>query len=359
MLLEDLRTVHEIFRKKSRVREALRETAGWCLPGDWYIEGPYARHSEVELPEELRQAIRGIRKRQVAREIVERILPPWRVHLRRAAMAKPERQCSIAYLSNGGNWKLFDLDNAAIWTRPLGGRDMAPEIENLRRFGAHFKIPSWGTVRDDGKLWRFDQYIGARSLAHCTEAQRIDAVAALLRQFGEFARTHSLGPDPDLTQAASATILESAPASLPARFAEKHRPALERLGSALRLAPAHGDLNAHNIFLHQGEPWIIDWDIAGRYQPFLYDILYLIFTDVALGRSDLFVAFLEGRFDDAIERALGSIGAPAPDCNRLLLLVHAYLINFHRKKRAGQRDAEAQNVNALWNPLQTYFAGIE
>ena len=86
----------------------------------------------------------------------------------------------------------------------------------------------------------------------------------------------------------------------------------------------------------------------------LYDILYLILREVALGRSDLLMAFLQGTFDRDIERMLALNNLPKLHCRNLVILVHGYLLNFHFKKAMGQRDADVRNVEAFWNPLRVY-----
>jgi hypothetical protein len=359
MLFEDLRTAHGIFLKKRRVKALLEETAGWCLPGTWHIEGPYARRSGIELPDGLRDSIRGIRTRRASREFVERLLPPWRTRVpKRVASTKPATGCSIAYLSNGGNWKLFDLENHAIWTRATGTKDMTAETQRLGRFGSFFRIPAWRTVVDEQRVWRCDQYIDGPNLAHCSQEQRLVAVRILLRQFGDLARAEARAPDSDLTRDAVRTMLEVAPDSVPAAVAARHGDELGQLGANLKLIPAHGDLSAQNVFLEAGLPWIIDWDTAGRCEPMLYDVLYLILREATLGRRDLFLAFAQGAFDVDIERALASAGMGAARCHRLILLVHAYLVHFHRKKHAGQRDAQAKHVDDSWNSLRSHLRGL-
>src|SRR5688500_11196804 len=116
-LHEDLETVKHIIRRKRKVKSFLKESEDWCCPGLWYIEGPYARHWRASLPDSLQDAVRGIWKRGQARQVVERIFPPWHTYLRNEAKGVHRKTCSIAYLSNGGNWKLFDLENEMVRTR--------------------------------------------------------------------------------------------------------------------------------------------------------------------------------------------------------------------------------------------------
>jgi Ser/Thr protein kinase RdoA (MazF antagonist) len=131
---------------------------------------------------------------------------------------------------------------------------------------------------------------------------------------------------------------------------------MERLGDLLKLLPAHGDLSAQNIFVSDGQPWIIDWDNAGHHQPMLQDPLYLIIRESELGRIDLLTAFLAGNFDTELHRIFALNGLSNAPCPNLVLLIHAYLIHFHNKRAAGQRDADERNVDILWKPLLVYCA---
>src|SRR5665213_1286147 len=160
MLRDDLKTVRGILAKKREVGANLLETAAWCHPGLWYVEGPYARHKDAELPEGLRDSIRGTRTRKASRELVERDAPPWLVNVPdHRSPATPQSNCSIAYLSNGGNWKLFDFDNQVIWTRLRHVDNLDRDMANHQRFAVFFNIPAWHTVTLDDGVWRSETYI--------------------------------------------------------------------------------------------------------------------------------------------------------------------------------------------------------
>ena len=353
-VLEDLRTVREISTKKGLVRRYLQESAGYCRTGLWYIEGPYARHREVPVPDALRDAIRGIRRRKRLRELVERLTPPWHAYIPRHGSKRD--QCSIAYLSNGGKWKLFDLEKKVIWTRPSRNDRLARETENLVQFGHYFNIPDWEIVQRDGQVWRRDRYVGDKNLSQCDTGERIQILKVLFGQYEAFAASAAGRPAPELTHAAVSTIMECAPRSLPARIAAKHHAEIEALAASLRLLPVHGDLSAQNVFVLDGRPWIIDWDSAGVGQPILQDLLYLIIRESELERIDLLTAFLSGYFDDELLKIFSLNGLGGAPCGNLLLLVHAYLIHFHQKRLAGHRDVQARNVDKVWRPLRSYCA---
>jgi hypothetical protein len=227
-------------------------------------------------------------------------------------------------------------------------------MHNFVRFGRYFNIPKWEITRENGQLWRREHYIGDKSLSQCETAERIEMMKAVLRQYEAFAASEAIGPAPELTQAAISTMLECAPRSLPARIAAKHHAAMETLGASLKLLPVHGDLSAQNVFVSDGQPWIIDWDNAGDYQPMLVDPLYLVIRESELGRIDLLAAFLAGHFDTELLRIFALNGLANAPCSNLVLLVHAYLIHFHHKKAAGQRDADRRNVDDIWKPLLVY-----
>lgn len=356
MLRDDLKTVRGILAKKREVGANLRETAAWCHPGVWYVEGPYARHKDAELPEGLRDSIRGIRSRRATRELVERAAPPWLVNVPDlgSSPSTPQPNCSIAYLSNGGDWKLFDIENQLIWTR-LGHPDkLERDLANRERFARFFNIPEWHTVTLDDGIWRSEPYIGDANLAHCAPQLRQDTLRALLRQFSLFARAGAQPCNPELTQAALKTMRQCAPRSIPARAADKHTAEMNQLGAAVKLLPAHGDLSAQNVFVRDGQPWIIDWDAAGQHQPLLYDLLYLILREAELGRADLLQAYLGGKFDEEIDRMFAACDLPARPCDNLILLMHSYIVHFHAMRQAERRDATRHNIEMLWSRLQAF-----
>ena len=353
MLRDDLATVRAIFARKRRVKACLQETAARCRPGFWYLEGPYARHQDATLPDGLRDAIRGIRRRRVVRELVERLTPPWH------AVVAGERQharnaCSIAYLSNGGNWKLFDLENRTIWTRSLFVGKITREAENLTRFGPFFNIPSWRTIEERDTLWRFEQFIAGPSLASCAPAERSRVLHELFGHYEACAAAAAVAPDPQLTRDAIATMREVAPLSLPAKVIDRFASEFDALGTSLKLMPAHGDLSGVNVFLSDGKAWIIDWENAGRLQPVVYDMLYVMFREAALGRPDLLEALLRGSYDSGLRRIMAACGMTVPPCDNFVLLMHTYVVHFHAMRTAGKSDAEAAHVNDLWNGLLTY-----
>ena len=356
MLREDLKTVRGILAKKKEVGTRLRESAAWCRPGVWLIEGPYARFKDAELPEGLRDAIRGIRTRRASRELVERAAPPWLVNVA-ASGGGDAPNCSIGYLSNGGNWKLFDLDNQVIWTRLAHPERLARDKANFDRFSVYFNIPAWRVVEMDDGPWRSEAYIADANLVHSSSATRVEVLKTLLEQYALFARRETRPADPALTAAAIATLGECAPGSIPARVAERFADAMAILGERIKLLPAHGDLSAQNVFVCGGQPWIIDWDTAGEYQPLLHDLLYLVLREAELGRTDLLTAYLEGGFDEGLRRMFSLCDLSAPPCDNLVLLVHSYIVRFHTRRRANHRDANRQNVESLWNRLQPACAG--
>ena len=131
---------------------------------------------------------------------------------------------------------------------------------------------------------------------------------------------------------------------------------MKSLGRTLNLLPAHGDLSAQNVIVCEGLAWVLDWDTAGSPQPILYDILYLIVREAALGRTDLLDAFVAGRFDDGLERNLTAFGLAVRPADNLLLLLHGYIVHFHAARSAARLDASAANVDSVWNPLHGYCA---
>jgi hypothetical protein len=358
MLRDDLKTVRGILAKKREVSANLHETAAWCQPGRWYVEGPYARHKDVELPEGLRDSIRGIRTRRASRELVERAAPPWLVtvpdHDSRAAA---QSNCSIAYLSSGGNWKLFDFDNQVIWTRLRHVGNLDRDKANHERYATYFNIPAWHIVELDDGIWRSETYLADANLVHSDEKVRADSLKVLFQQYAVFARREAAPANPALTRAAIRAIVQTAPESIPARAAQRYAPDMERLGAKVGLLPAHGDLSGQNVFVCGGQPWIIDWDTAGQDQPMFYDPLYLILREAELGRPDLLRAFLDGKFDQELDRMFALCGLPPRSCDNLILLMHSYVVHFHAIRTAERRDATRHNIESLWNRLQPFCAG--
>ena len=358
MLRDDLKTVQGIRARKREVGATLLETAAWCHPGLWFVEGPYARHKDAELPEGLRDSIRGIRNRRASRELVERAVPPWLVSVPdRVSPETPQSNCSIAYLSNGGNWKLFDIENQVIWTRLRHVDNLDRDLANRQRFAVYFNIPAWRTVALDDGIWQSETYIADANLAQSDAAVRVEALEVPLKQYAVFGRREAIAPDPSLTAAAVETVRQCAPDSMPARVAQKHAGAMDMLGARVKLLPAHGDLSAQNVFVCGGQPWIIDWDTAGRHQPLLYDVFYLVLREADLGRPDLLQALLGGVFDTELDRMYASCDLSARPCDNLVLLMHSYMIHFHTIKCAGKRDATRHNLESLWNRLQQHCVG--
>lgn len=351
MLLEDLATVREIKKAKRLVRARLKSTANWCRPGLWYVLGPYARHHRARLPDSLHDAIHGLVKRRVARSIVERAMPPWHTVIPEPICGTQRRNCTIGYLAKTGDWKLFDLEKDDVWTRSRVPENSYQDIENVKRFRPYFFVPESYTVQQDGTLWRCDTYIHGRKLAQCRSDEREAAFRSLLHQHLVFARCEAREPNLELTRRAIETMRRFAPDSIPGLFVEKRCEQLERLGSNLALLPAHGDLNAQNVIISAGQPWLIDWDAAGELQPVLYDLLSLILWEADLGRFDLLRAFFGGAFDPGVCEVLSLCGLTNPPCDNMLLLVHAYILRFHMLRSANERSAVASNVARLWNAI--------
>lgn len=337
------------------MRHHLLASATHCHAGNWCIEGPYARHLDARLPDGLRDAIRGIRKRARIREVVERITPPWHVRLP-AVAAERHAQCRIAYLSNGGNWKLFDFDNHHVWSRPMFAGKSASDVATLESFGRHFDIPPWRVVRDGQTSWRVDRLIPGVSMVHAAAGERSAAVRRLLDQYAAFAREAALPASPELTDQALATIVDCAPHSIPAAMARSCEAEMKRVGGALNLLPAHGDLSAQNVIVDDGRAWVLDWDTAGTPRPILYDILYLVVREATLGRTDLLDSLVAGRFDDGLERTFAAFCPARRPADNLILLMHAYIVHFHAARLAARLDAQATNVDSVWNPLRRYCA---
>jgi hypothetical protein len=354
MLHEDLQTVRGILRKKILVKAYLRQTASWCRTGLWCIEGPYARHVKASLPQGLRDAIRGIRKRQRTREFAERIAFPWFTYVPHSSSTTTARQCSIAYLSSGGDWKLFDLENELVWTRPANARKLEMELEMFKRFRPYFHIPPWHTLREGETLWRLDKFICAPSLVHCSTDERLAIVNVLLQQFATFGRSGALAADSRMTADAIRAIEGCAVSSIPYQVIKKHREVIEHLGAALKLLPAHGDLNAQNVYVIDRQPWIIDWDTAGHSQPMLYDVLYLILSEATFGRVDLLEGFLNGCFDENLEQVLLLSGLRKQEFSNFVILMHNYIVHFHFLRDQGRRDAHRRNIDDTWNPLSAF-----
>jgi hypothetical protein len=309
------------------------------------------------LPAGLRDAIRGIWTRRNLRELVERLVPPWNARVSGARGSPARADCTIAYLSNGGQWKLFDLDGGRVWTLAPNVERTRRDLAKLDRFRHAFNIPAGQLVAEGDSLWRCDAYMDCPNLAQCDAARRSELVRRLIAQYAAFAASAGEPPRLQLTLDALDTLADIAPTSLAARIAQRHRPALEGLGRELPLAPVHGDLSAQNVFVCDGEPWIIDWDDSGESLPLLMDVLYLFVREAALSRVDLLEAFLEGRFDAEIGRAFRACGAPSLPRDNLLLVLHAYLVRLHVMRRSGRRDANGRNVESLWNRLRGYCKG--
>jgi hypothetical protein len=354
-LRADLSTAREIARKKALVTTRLSETAvGLCQPGLWLVEGAYARHRGTVLPTELRDAVRGIWRRPRARQVAELLLPPWYAKVRNPESAGRRADCTIAYFSNGGKWKLFDLRNGRVWTRVEDIDRAVQEQRRIDAFRSTLRIPAFTLERYGSGWWRREVYLVGPNLALCPVSVRLPTMELLIAQFGAVARTMTAPPDPRLTTDAVNTMLESAPGSIPAQLCARYATEIQWLGEELPLAPAHGDLSAQNVFVCEREPWVIDWDSAGAGAPLLFDVLYLATREAELGRPDLFEAFLDGRFDDAVAHALSECGAPPRRRDNLLMLLHAYVVRFHRQRRAGQRDANEWSVDAVWRTLRSY-----
>jgi len=352
-LVEDWKTVREIARRKQLVRHHLLTSATHCHAGNWRIEGPYARHLDAPLPDGLRDAIRGIRQRARIRELVERISPPWHVRVP-AGAGERHAQCRIAYLSNGGNWKLFDFDNHQVWSRPMFAGKSASDVATLESFGRYFDIPPWRVVREGHTSWRVDRLIPGMSMVHAAAGERRAAVRHLLDQYAAFAREEALPASPALTDQALATIVECAPHSVPAAMARSCEAEMKTLGRVLKLVPAHDDLSAQNVIVRDGRVWVLDWDTAGTPRPVLYDILYLVLREATLGRTDLLDAFVAGEFDDRIERNFAAFRLAQRPPDNMVLLMHGYIVHFHAARLAGRLDARAANVDSVWNALRPY-----
>ena len=359
-LHDDLETLRAIGVRKKRVKARLLAThPAWLRSGSWWIEGPYARRAGEHLPESLHDAIRGIWTRPRVREAADRALPPWHARVPAAANGEARRaDCAIAYLSNGGRWKLFDVKAAHVWTAVRDHATAAREVAVLAPFRPFFDIPESRIERHADGDWRCDGYLEGRSLAHVPASARIDAVRTLLRQFAALGRASAQPPDPMLTRAAVNTIRAIAPASLPAAIVATHGDELEQLGAALPLAPAHGDLSAQNVVVCGARPWVIDWDGAGAARPLLADVLYLVVREAALGRPDLLRAFLAGEFDAGVSEALAATPLAASAPARMVLLAHGYIVRFHLQRVAGMRDATGPNVDGLWSRLRPFCNGF-
>lgn len=353
MLRDDLRTVLEIVRKKRKVRSLILETREWCIPGLWYIEGPYARHRRAELPGALRDSIRGIRNRQLARELSERLVPPWACFVRGETEPSGQSiQCTIGYLSNGGNWKLFDMENETVWSRPISSDHLSRQVANLEQFNAYFDIPAWNVLERGDVRWRSDAMLVAPNLAACSAREREATVRILLGQFADFAREHATPPEPEVTVEAIGTIQAVAPESFPALIAERNKSEFMSLSQRAPFVPDHGDLSGQNILVSGGRPWVIDWDTAGLPRPLLYDFHYLVLREADLQRPDLLDGYVRGVFDADIENVYRAAGVEKPECENFVALMHAYVLHFSHKYQMGHRDANRQNVIDLWGRLR-------
>lgn len=349
MFIDDLSLVGAILRKKRRLKRFLTETSHRFRPGLWLIEGPYARHHSVSLPTSLHDAIRGIRRRRWAREFAERVAPPWLCHLPESESVGSVSRCSIVYFSNGGDWKLFDLESGVVWTHPTFSKKILQgESENVRYFGSYFNIPTCHLVFEDDKPWRCDRYIDCPTLAQCTPSHRIATLRKLMYQYSLLAHTSATPAQPHTTEEAVHAFRDL---GLISCATEIRMDELNKLADHLKYVPAHGDLSGQNIFVCKDEPWVIDWDNAGERRPVLHDVLYLVLREAELGRPDLLEGFLRGTFAKEIEVIVQEPGLFQHPKHNVLLLMHNYIIHFYFMKRAGRRDASRQNVQRLWNLL--------
>lgn len=348
-LREDLKTVVGIIQRKRLVRQHLQDEMAHCRPGLWYVEGPYARHRDAELPSSLQDGVRGIRNRRAVRELVERLAPPWFAYV-------PPRdddshaQCTIAYLTNGGDWKLFDLENKIIWTRSIFDGKLDREVHTLERWSQFFRIPDWHTVDENDGAWRVEAYLAGQPLATSSAESRASGIRDLLEQYRGFAAAGVLAPDPGLTGAALATLRTVGADSPAAHFLAAHEERLARVARELPLLPSHGDLNGMNVFVCDGKAWVIDWDNAGMPRPVLYDVLYLFLHEAMLGRRDLVEAWLAGHYIDDCAKILGGLDVDLR-ADALPLLVHAYAVYFHTIYQAGKRDADRRNVDRFCDAM--------
>src|SRR6185312_10892345 len=188
MAWKDLETVRRIVARKHDVATLLFETADWCQPGRWYVEGPYARREGVTMPATLRDAVRGIRTRRISRELIERGAQPWFVRLPPGQSDTPTHgACASAYLSNGGDWKLFDLEHQEVWSRALFPEKLRREIANRARFSPYFNIPPFAVEDIGGQAWRHEAYFDGPTLARCEPHVRSRVVHRLFDQFATFA----------------------------------------------------------------------------------------------------------------------------------------------------------------------------
>jgi hypothetical protein len=351
-LLEDFALVHAIAERKRLIRRLLLESKQHCRSGLWYVEGRYARHRSSSVPRAITDAVRGIRKRWRLGDMVEKALPPWHAHVPAAGTAN-EGECSIAYLSKRGDWKLFDLSAMSILSRPIW-RGKEPEVKTVEVYANYFHVPASEIVRTSGRLWRREQYVGDTTLMQCSNEVRVSMLDVLFEQYKQFAESQAIAPSSQLTSDAISTMLSIAPDSIPSRIVKKHEAAMRAFGGSFPLVPAHGDLSGQNVLVFRGKPWIIDWESAGRSGPVLYDLLYLFLREAEFGRLDLLEAFLHGTFDARMCTVLAVLGVRCPLQDKVLLLVYAYLITFYWKKTLGERDAGRRNVDVLWNPLIGY-----
>jgi phosphotransferase family enzyme len=351
-LREDLKTVVGIIQRKRLVRQRLQDEMAHCRPGLWYVEGPYARHRDAELPGSLHDAEPGLRNRRSVRQLVERLAPPWFTYLATGAR-DTEGHCTIAYLTNGGNWKLFDLENKVIWTRSIFKGKLDRETRALDAWSRFFRVPDRRTVDENDGTWRVDAYLPGQPLALSSPEVRASGVRDLLEQYARFAASALLPADPTTTCAAVATLRTVAAGSPIVQYIDAHAERFARLGEQLPLLPSHGDLHAMNVFVCNGEAWVIDWDNAGAPRPVLYDLLYLFLHDAMVGRNDLVDAWLDGHF--AAEAAKVVAGESCDlHSDALLLLVHAYAVYFHTNHEAGKRDADRRNVDRFCDAIHLH-----
>jgi hypothetical protein len=343
--------------RKHDVASLLFETADWCQPGRWYVEGPYARRQGVPMPDTLRDAVRGIRTRRLSRELIERGAQPWFVRLRPGGSETPTHgSCTIAYLSNGGDWKLFDLEHHEIWSRSRFPEKLSREIANRARFSPHFNIPAFAVEDIDGQAWRHETYFDGPTLARCEPSKRTHVVHTLISQFAAFAAAESFAPDVAARRRSLERFQTFAPDSLPARIIAGQPNDVDDINRRLPDLHAHDDLSGQNVFVVDDEPWIIDWDTAGASRSALHDLLYLILREAELGRHDLLQKYLAGEFDASLARIFIPGDRSARKGHNLVALAHAYVLRFQALRDARRSEASRRNVDTVWQPLLAYCA---
>jgi hypothetical protein len=356
---KDFETVKGILARKHHVANLLFETAEWCQPGRWYVEGPYARHKGEPVPDTLRDSVRGIRSRRLSRELVERGAHPWFVDLPASRSAAPTAgSCSIAYLSNGGDWKLFDLVHQEVWSRPRFPEKLRREIANRSKFTPYFNVPPFAVEDIEGQAWRHETYFDGPTLARSNAATRTHVVQTLIAQYAAFALVERIPPDAQARRAAIDAFIAFAPDSLPARIVMSQPDDVDDINHRLARLPAHDDLSGQNIFVVHNDPWIIDWDVAGSLRPALHDLLYLVLREAELGRLDLFQQYINGDFDAPLAHIFLPSDRSASKRHNLVAMAHSYILRFQGLREAQRTEANRRNIDVIWKPLQGYFAGL-